>query len=85
MIKTEGYEDITKEYIDKLREALKPVIPTDLQRFKEGIKENLEKEIISRYYYTKGTLEYSLRNDSWVKQTVDILNNSVEYNYLLLP
>lgn len=85
MIKTEGYEDITKEYIDKLREALKPVIPTDLQRFKEGIKENLEKEIISRYYYTKGTLEYSLRNDSWVKQTVDILNNSQEYNYLLLP
>lgn len=85
LIKTEGYEDIAKEHIEKLKEALKPNIPNDLQRLKPKIKEMLEKEIVSRYYYSKGIMEYSLRNDSWINSTINILNQGDLYKQLLRP
>ena len=40
-------------------------------------------EIITRYYYQKGSIEASLNHDKEVKRAIEILKNKEEYNKIL--
>jgi len=51
----------------------------DLELFKDDIKELLEEEIISRYYYSTGQIANSLRKDSQIRIAVDILQKPEIY------
>jgi carboxyl-terminal processing protease len=75
MVKMEGYDDLTKELFSQLSEQLKPNVENDLLRFREDIQEMLELEIIKRYYYQKGAIEYGLRTDNWLKTAIEIIKN----------
>lgn len=55
----------------------------DLKKYKEEIKNLLEEEIASRYYYQKGRLEASLRTDNEVKKAEAILNDTTQYKSIL--
>ena len=35
----------------------------------------LELEIVKRYYYQKGAIEYGLRTDNWLKTAIEIIKN----------
>ncbi|MGM9815105.1 MAG: S41 family peptidase [Candidatus Aphodosoma sp.] len=85
LIKAEGYEEIAKEHIDKLKELLKPNVKYDLQRLKPTIKRKLENEIITRYYYSQGSMIFSLKSDEWIEKTIDIINKDEVYQELLKP
>jgi carboxyl-terminal processing protease len=80
--KEKYYEDIRAEF-----EALKSKMihnkKDDLVKFKKEIKELLEEEIASRYYYQKGRLEASLNDDPEVKEAVKVLNDNTKYKALL--
>jgi len=45
----------------------------------------LESEIVSRYYYQKGRIEQSLRNDDDLAKAVNLLNQPTQYEALLQP
>ena len=62
-----------KDLFDQLSEQLKPNVKNDLIRFREDIQEMLELEIVKRYYYQKGVIEYGLRNDNWLKTAIEII------------
>jgi len=45
----------------------------------------IEKEIVKRYYFNKGQIKDSLKNDKEIEKAVEILNNKDKYNKLLTP
>ena len=73
MVKMEGYDDLTKDLFNQLSEQLKPNVENDLVRFRDDIQKMLELEIVKRYYYQKGAIEYGLRTDNWLKIAIEII------------
>ena len=43
----------------------------------------LAMEILKRYYFQKGQVEYTLRNDKDLDIALDLLNNETKYNQIL--
>ncbi len=61
------FDRIKLEY-DALLNKIKDNKKDDLDRNKTEIKKYLEEEIVSRYYYQKGRIEFSLENDDDIKK-----------------
>ena len=55
----------------------------DLANYKEAIINEIEKEIVSRYYFQKGKIQVALKNDQEIKDAIDILRDKNKYNTLL--
>ena len=80
---TEKYfESITSEY-DNLKEKIKANKKEDLAKYKPEIKDFLEEEIASRYYYQRGRLESSLRDDKELQEAIRVLNDEPLYKSIL--
>ncbi|MDX1650959.1 MAG: S41 family peptidase [Brumimicrobium sp.] len=83
--KEEGYEeDIIREY-EALYEKVKASTKKDLELFEDQIKDVLQSEIVSRYYYQEGRVINSFQNDKALKEAIDVLNNQKKYKEILLP
>jgi carboxyl-terminal processing protease len=55
----------------------------DLVKFKPEIKQFIEEEIASRYYFQNGRLEASLKDDDEIKEAIAILNDNGKYTKIL--
>lgn len=55
----------------------------DLNKFKEEIKELLENEIVSRYYYQKGRTEQDFAYDKELKKAIEALNNKTMFDEIM--
>ena len=55
----------------------------ELLKYKEEVKEVLENEIVSRYYYQEGRVINSFKYDPAVKEAIKILNDKIHYNKIL--
>ena len=76
------YADFKNEF-EALQNKLKHDKTKDLEHNKTEIKELLENEIVSRYYYQKGRTEAYFNNDPDILKAVEILKNKNEYTALL--
>lgn len=76
------YEDL-KPQLDQIKSRLADSKKTELSRHKDQIKKLLEREIVSRYYFEKGTVETGFKYDQEVKAAMDILHNQTEYKKIL--
>lgn len=76
------YKDVEKEYQDLLT-VLTPSKKEDLKRFERQIKEMLQNEIVSRYYFQEGRAINSFINDKSMAKAIELLNNKKEYNSTL--
>nr|WP_041738451.1 S41 family peptidase [Echinicola vietnamensis] len=83
--KEEKYFEDIKGEIDSLKKSVSHNKEQDLVTFKEEIKEALEDEIISRYYYEGGVVEASLDQDKEVAKAVEILSDEAHYHQMLQP
>lgn len=54
----------------------------DLYTFKDEIKEILENEIVSRYYYQKGRIESSIKYDTEIQKALEVLENKAYVSIL---
>lgn len=57
--------------------------PTELQRSKDAIIKEIEKEIVSRYYYQKGKIHQALDNDPEISEAVAVLKDTNRYKKIL--
>ena len=57
----------------------------DLIKFKSEIKQALEEEIVSRYYFQEGIIESSLDEDMDISEALKILKDQATYQQLLKP
>ncbi len=83
----EGYYDDAKPEFEALRQKLKHNIAKDLDYpyNKQKIKEMIAADIMAAYYFEKGSLENSLRNDKQFAEAARMLGNAEEYQKLLQP
>lgn len=81
----EHYEEALSEDIANLKSTITIDKERDLQKHKEQIKEALEAEIVSRYYYRSGRIEASFDDDPDIQEAVALLNNAELYKQLLTP
>jgi carboxyl-terminal processing protease len=83
--KYEGLDSIAKNEFSALKEKLVPNIARSIQENKSDIVELLSLEIIKRYYYQKGEIQYSLRTDKDLKIAINFLMSDSKYLKKLTP
>ena len=83
--KFEGYYDEAREVFDALRERLKHNVGRDLEKHRATIQQMLELDIISAYYFQRGSIEAGLKYDKQLKEAVRLLQSPDDYRRLLTP
>ncbi|HPC99217.1 MAG TPA: S41 family peptidase [Bacteroidales bacterium] len=81
--KREKYFDANRDLFSALEKEVTHNLQKDLSNFRNEISEILTDEIIRRYFYEEGAIEWSVRNDEQVKKAVEILNDKSLYRSLL--
>lgn len=80
--KEKSYDEL-KVNIDQIQTRLKELRKNELINHKEAIKGLLEREIASRYYFERGAVETSFKNDKEIKAAIDVMHNQAEYKRIL--
>ena len=83
-MKEKYYEDAKQEF-EALKNKLSHDKKQDLLKNKEQVKEMMENEIASRYYYTRGRIAQGMQYDKEVDKAVAILAQPATYEALLKP
>jgi carboxyl-terminal processing protease len=84
--KSAADDKVTEEVnaqIEALNAKIKHSKSEDLINFKSEIKQFIEEEIASRYYFQNGRLEASLKGDLEVKEAITLLNDMDKYKKVL--
>lgn len=81
--KSEQYYDKIEGQIAALETQVKTNKEADLIKFKDQIKLLLEQEITSRYYFQKGIIESTFKEDRDIQAAILVLKNDAEYGKLL--
>jgi len=81
-IEEKYYNDVKNEF-DALVAKMNANKKEDLQKHKPEIKKYLEEEIASRYYFQKGRIEFSLKNDDDLKEGLSLLADNNKLKILL--
>lgn len=79
----EKYFQLLEPEFNALKKKMNDTKKQDLQNHREEIKEVLETEIASRYYYQKGKLESTFKYDKDLKRAFDVFNDSTLYSSVL--
>lgn len=79
----EKYYSSVEEQFKLLKEKISHNKSEDLMTHKEEIKEILENEIVSRYYYQNGRIENSMSKDIRVIKAIEVLKDSSQYTSIL--
>jgi carboxyl-terminal processing protease len=81
--KKEKYYDIHKDLFNELEKDIAHTLDQDLIMFRSEISDLLEDEIVSRYFYESGAIQYTIKKDEQILKARDILNNKAEYSSIL--
>jgi carboxyl-terminal processing protease len=81
--KKEKYFDSVQEQLKSLRTKLYHSKDSDLQKFKDEIKTQLEQEIVVRYYLQKGVREQSFVKDPEIQAALKLFADPSRYQALL--
>jgi carboxyl-terminal processing protease len=79
----EGYFNDIKSDYEALLQKVSASKEKDLEKSKIEIKNLLENEIVSRYYYENGKIVNGFTSDKSIIQAIEILQNSTEYDKIL--
>ena len=81
--KIEGLDKRASDEFDALKAKLIPDISKSIEENREEVAELLSLEIIKRYYYQKGEIQYSLRTDKDLKVALGLLMPQGGYDKIL--
>ena len=80
--KEKYYDDVKAEY-ESLKAKIQHNKKDDLLKYKSEIKDLLEEEIASRYYFQKGRITASLKDDPEIKEALEVLSSGHKYKDIL--
>jgi carboxyl-terminal processing protease len=83
-VKEKYFEDAKQEF-EALKNKLSHDKKQDLLKNKEQVKQMLENEIASRYYYTRGRIAQALQYDKEVDKALALLAQPTTYEAILKP
>lgn len=82
-IEKENLMDDAKAEYEALMAKITPSKERDLVKFEAQIRQLIENEIVSRYYFQQGRVQNSFNHDEVLKKGMEVLNNSQQYNTIL--
>ena len=85
LVKFEGYYDEAKAEFEALENKLKHNVSKDLDYNKRIIKHMIENDIVAAYYYQKGSIENSLRDDKQMAEALKLILDEAKYREILRP
>lgn len=84
MVKKEGYiNDSVQTQIDVLRRLLHHDLMSDIDLHRDEISKYIGSELLTRYYYTPGVIEWQLPHDTEIEKAAAILNDPQQYRSIL--
>ncbi len=81
--KFEGYMNSDSTIFNDLEARLTPNLDRDFELYKEQIKKLMASEIVKRYYFQKGELLESLKDDEVLEKALEVLGDQELYNKTL--
>ena len=79
----EGFLDEDSTIFAALEAKLIPDLDRDLERYKDQIKQRISVEIVKRYYFQKGEMIESLKNDAVLEKALSVLGDKELYSSTL--
>ena len=83
--KAEGYYEQAREAFELLESKLRHDVATDMDKHSDLLRQMLELEIITAYYYQAGAIEAGLKYDKQLTEAVRLLQSPEEFRQLLAP
>ena len=83
MAEFEGYMENAEEEFAALEKKLQHNLDLELDRFAKDIKLLIAEEIVKRYYYEKGAVQETLKDDADLKKAMEVLQQPDIYNKVL--
>jgi carboxyl-terminal processing protease len=81
----ENYYEGSKDEFEALKNKLSHDKKQDMLKHKDQVKQMLENEIASRYYYTRGRIAQALQYDKELDKALALIRQPDEYKGLLKP
>lgn len=79
----EGYLEEDSNAFKELEAKLTPNLEKDFDRFKDEVKRVMAAEIVKRYYYQRGELQESLKDDLVLEKALEVLGDPDLYRRTL--
>ena len=79
----EGYMENAKDEFAALEKKLQHNLDLELDRFAKDIKPLIAEEIVKRYYFEKGAVQETLKDDADLKKALETLQRPEEYKKVL--
>lgn len=79
----EKYYDLAAESFQTLEKSLQLDLDRDLRAFKDEISMLLKSEIVSRYYFQKGSAQAMLKDDKVIEKAIEVLSDKAIYDAIL--
>lgn len=83
MAEFEGYMENASEEFAALEKKLQHNLDLELDRFAKDIKPLIAEEIVKRYYFERGAVQETLKDDAELKKALEVLQQPVEYKKVL--
>lgn len=83
MARFEGYMDATSAEFVALEKKLSHDLDRDFEYFEKDIKQLLADEIVTRYYYQRGSIMQAIKSDSALIRACQLLSDEETYGSLL--
>ena len=83
MAEFEGYLEGAKDEFAALEKKLQHNLDLELDRFAKDIKPLLSEEIVKRYFYERGAVQETLKDDIGLKKAIEIFQQPEEYKKVL--
>ena len=83
MAEFEGYLDSASDEFAALEKKLQHNLDLELDRFAKDIKPLIAEEIVKRYYYEKGAVQETMKDDPDLKKALEVLQRPEDYKGML--
>lgn len=83
--KAEGYYEQAREAFELLESKLKHDVGTDIDKHEAILRQMLELDIITAYYYQAGSIQAGLQYDKQLEEAIRLLRQPETYKKLLTP
>jgi carboxyl-terminal processing protease len=81
--KEEGYFDTASEVFNQLKKTLELDVARDLDNFRDEVEVLLGTELVKRYYFQAGAIQFNLQDDEVLKMAQETINDEQKYQGLL--
>lgn len=85
LAKEEKYYDNAKSEFNSLENSLNLDLDRDLHKNREEISMLIKSELVSRYYYQKGSAEANIKEDKTIAKALEVLADPNGYHAILTP